>query len=1049
MKRLLAFFIVLLAMTGARAAFLMASTGITAFPLVTAGSGWTGPTLPDQATTASINANVGTSGTGNGWGDDAIAAWDNVPYVSMQQSDRVCVLASQVSGIASVLIGVDGGTFVAAAYTTVGPARPSFTLPSYAGEYCVRLNPSSADGQHEFRAIITPNNGIPRVLQSSYTAVVTANNALLTVGPHGQRSFPGGTSVGIKQVVVTNVIAGFTAGTGYFISPGGMKPGAFGLATSQTGTSCTPGVSGCAITCPNGSPPTLNVNGLSYNGGQPLGLAYYGGSVGNWGLCNYTTTAAVTPFNQVYYVCGSAGSPVSPPYSLSDSYADATGACTDLSAAYTGVAVHELFSVYPLVLPTASGTMTVDLWQKGDIENLPFQAEGLFEFTNWNSDAYTTTSYVDATSGSDSTSCGATGSPCATIAQAASNLAFNSTSQSYTQSQDAGTGCLILSRGSNKFTHVGQGVILSGTNFGWNFTAGEGGTYGTLPKGGYYPTPTLQEFFVSTDAFSSGAHFAVATTPLAAQTPGSCLQWNAAHDTGLGAMNVSPDIGGDTIYLRCDSGCATPSQYVFGTASGTGFSYYTNETWLNVLPDPGQSLTPNNVQIIGAGAHGINTFKVHLSASIIAPTISLTLASSVTNGATSFTSTVAPTFTSDGGNWYLTNGGGCFAEGAESSDQYDAAVVTASGTTITLTGTSGASITGTGCPSGTTVVTAHSFSVLPFTAAGYNLGSIWLDGGSTGENVTGAAIDTGVFSVAAGTQYYGQYLTNLSISNYQGGASYGIFVRNVYEDYIGQGGYVRVDDLIASSSDNNGASAAETATFLSCSANCSGTSGTVLSLSALPTYLKVGYVLDIGGSTSCHGLNTWITNYTVSPATITVSGASGNWGGTGCANGASIAIGTGQHQDWDDLDGDGDDLITVNSYMPNTNSALAYFQQGGSYWDMAVLNTPLHQAPGSVSALPVVDLQANVQNLLIQNSILDGRIALVVATSYLANDVYFVSDTMTTLDNLSLPGGVSRGETYFYNDSCPGNANWITNLGYTGIGVNNSYFGAPVSAGNC
>lgn len=1074
MKNLLTIFYTLavlcLGPTPAHAAKYGVASGVSVFPTVTAGSGWTAPTLPDQATTASVGANVGIRGTGNGWGDDVIAGWDNVPYVNMAQPGVVCVLAFQVSGIKSVLIGVDGGAFVPASYTTNGPAKPAFQTTGAvgnptinpAGEYCVQLNPLTPDGQHEFRAIATPNNGIPRVLQSSYAAVVTANNALLNVGPHGNQMYTNSVFAS-KQVVVTNPVTGFSTGGNYYIVPGGMTPGGFGLSTAQLGTS----LPSSDITCPGSGVPTINIPSTSYYGGQPLGFTYYS-ATSNWGLCKWTTTAAVTAFNKVYYVCGSPTSQQTPPYTISDSYADATGSCTDLSASYSGVAVNPNLYYYPLVLPGASGTMTLDVWHKGDIENLPQQSGSLFEFTNWNGNVPLTTSYVDSTLNSsgvpiglDSSSCGTSPvTACATLVQAAENLVGNASSLTFTQTQDTGTeiggqnGCLIFSRSSNPYKTVGQAVVLSGSNWGYNFTAaGGGGAYG-LPKAGYYPNPSGQTFYVSVDAFVSGSHFAVATSPAAAHTPGNCVRWSSANDTTLGSMSVSQDVGGDTIDLMCDNGCPTPSRYVFGLPSGS-LVINSNETWLNILPDPAQNLSPNNVQIIGASRYGVYTYKVHLSASVVSPTIPLTLASSISNGATGFTATVAPTLTPDGGTWWLASNGGCFAEGAGSgslSTQYvfTAPTVTITGNLVSLSGTNyqGASLTGSGCPAGTTVNIVHSFSMMPFTAAGYNYGSLWLDGGATGENVIGPGPEIGQFGIGGDDQYGGQYYTNLNISRSQGGTFSSTFVRDVYVNNNGQSAFNRTEFLIASSSDNIGLPTQQTSTFLSCSANCTSASGTVLNLSAIPPYLKVGYVLDISQSTACHGAGNWITNYTVSPPTITVTSASGtvgNWGGASCPNGTLTQTNSGQHADWNDFAGNGNDFITVNSSMNKPNNALeGYFMQGGPYYDMASINTPMS------SNSDLVYLQSYSQNILVANSFIDGAISFRNDISYFANDVYLVGDTFTFPNTMSITG-VSRGATYFYNDSCPSTIypEWISSFGYAGVYVNDNWPGAPLMASGC
>ena len=92
--------------------------GVSTFPTVTPGAGWTGPTVPGDA---GVLAQTGTSGQ-TGYDDDVIAIWDAVPYVNEPNPAVVCVLAHQISGVNAVWIGADGGTFVRASYTTNGPA---------------------------------------------------------------------------------------------------------------------------------------------------------------------------------------------------------------------------------------------------------------------------------------------------------------------------------------------------------------------------------------------------------------------------------------------------------------------------------------------------------------------------------------------------------------------------------------------------------------------------------------------------------------------------------------------------------------------------------------------------------------------------------------------------------------------------------------------------------------------------------------------------------------------------------------------------------------
>ena len=174
---------------------------------------------------------------GCGFDDNVIADWTSVPYSMDSGVITKCVLAHHLSGIKYVQIAVDGGTFASV---------PTQTGPSGSPEYCATVTDAAfpTDGLHEWRAIVCPNDGWCRILQSS--ATVTAANtgtggvALFTYISHGQY-------FNKPVTILSSSDESFTVGSTYCISSKNIGPTDFDGSHFELATACGP----------NGSPITL------------------------------------------------------------------------------------------------------------------------------------------------------------------------------------------------------------------------------------------------------------------------------------------------------------------------------------------------------------------------------------------------------------------------------------------------------------------------------------------------------------------------------------------------------------------------------------------------------------------------------------------------------------------------------------------------------------------------------------------------------------------------------------------------------------------------
>jgi hypothetical protein len=199
---------------------ILAGSPAASTPYLTPGSGWTGPTAQP--------AQQGSSGT-TGYNDDAIAVWDAVPFQLLTATTALCVDAYQVSGISHVSFAVDGGTWANIYAQTTGTSG----VP----EYCAYVNPLAfTDGKHEARAIVYPNAGYPRVLQSSATVTETSGSAILAQVAHGQ--------INGKNITVSGSSDGNIPNGTYYLIKSNLGADQYSISTTTTGSALTAGASG-------------------------------------------------------------------------------------------------------------------------------------------------------------------------------------------------------------------------------------------------------------------------------------------------------------------------------------------------------------------------------------------------------------------------------------------------------------------------------------------------------------------------------------------------------------------------------------------------------------------------------------------------------------------------------------------------------------------------------------------------------------------------------------------------------------------------------------
>lgn len=939
------------------------------------GSGWSG--LIAQP------AQQGSSGQ-LGFNDDAIAQWDyhtNVPYSMLTASTPICVLAYHVSGINSVTIGIDGGLFVTASQQTTlvtNGATSTYT------EYCAQLDPTTlSDGEHELRAIVTPNTGYPRVLQSGQITAVTNNNPVINAGPHGL--------IFGKTLVADNTAAGFTAcvigSCPIYVVAGGWTGNTYALSPSTLLN-----VSGVANW--SYAPPTLTnmaigggttsptiTQAQTWNAGQAVMFR-----VTNIGIGEKNTIPVGMAVTTPYYVCwnsytGGANNGTTS-YNLASTAINATnGNCDVRWTAPLSGDTNPPFQAWPVVTPSATASVSFHYMNTGSFENLISNAESLYLNSNYNGTIHPYSQYVDA-SGSDTCSgkAGSSGSPCATVHQAIANLVAGGG----TVTESAGTTnptCAMFTRTAHGFLG-GDIVDITATSLGTGFTLNPGSTsVGMAANGGG------QAFYVlgpAGAATNSSTDLAANTFELSAKPGGACIPHNAG--TGFTSVSVKPDASHANIYLMCDGLCSTPSQYSLG---GTSESTAKNAVvgYVNILPYTG--LTHNNVQLVSNPSNlGIFASKVHFGVDMASSYVTLTTNASNAAGSTGPALSFSDTSALASGNWFINDGAGCASDGAYVSGQYTG------GNAVTIT-TGGVNLTATNfatCPSGTNIQFVNSW--VP--GKGY---MAWLDGinfagggGFLGDNS----------SLGSGTNYItgAVYATNVIESGHAEAFPNFNYVWNTKTSHTGNVAYNGVMELVASSSYTNGLDWKQIPMTISSTSIGSA----VLSVPAgLPANTRTGLnIYNVTGT--CIPTGAYVKGYDKTAKTITMSAvASVNCGST------AVTLDIGWHGDWAFDNGQMNNKIVANSFGTE-NSQEIFFQQIGPFFDIAYVGSNAHVYP--VGGQPDILLETIITNgYFAENQLSIFPVQFRSDLSFIGTDIYFVNNTCATPGSVTSAASAVSGVT--------------------------------------
>ena len=226
------------------------------------------------------------------------------------------------------------------------------------------------------------------------------------------------------------------------------------------------------------------------------------------------------------------------------------------------------------ITTTGNATFTATWLGAGNNEPQGTPGESLYLNTNYHGNILVQSKYVDP-AGTDSGTCGSSGSPCATIDRARANLLPAGSANSFTFTN----GSCNISRSSNGFL-VGQ--------------AGEWTTSGTLPS----PLVTGVPYWVVS---AVGNNIQLSATP-----GGSCIVANTSGASGT--QTFTADVGNDIIYLNAGL------SYALGAASENSITNAL-QGWLNIEASPG---TPSSsVAIASMGtSNGVRTNKVHVAVNI-------------------------------------------------------------------------------------------------------------------------------------------------------------------------------------------------------------------------------------------------------------------------------------------------------------------------------------------------------------------------------------------------------------------------------------------------
>ena len=938
----------------------------TTFPQIGIGAGFSGPT-PQPAT-------QGVS-TQFGYNDNAIAVWDAVPYALYNTPAPICVIALHNAGIASVTFSVDGGAWTPGVYTTTGPANtPPQAGLTPTGEYCARLTPGAlADGQHEIRAIATPNIGVPRVLQSGATASVTAGNPFIPHAAHGQL-------YGKGVVVSSGASLGFAgAPSVYYIARGSVTPAGYMLTTVASSTS---------VSFLGGALWSLYQTN-AYAAGQPIVLAFSG-------TRKMGFPSGLAP-GGLYYVC--ANNLTSSSYQVSTTLADALGACSLLVPTGSFNTSAGTYYATPVIAPTASGSIVIDYLNKSGLENAVTMGESLFVNTNANGTAAYGVQYVDATPGgagvdpstAAQTACTTSSAPCATIHGALANLAASG--GVIANVSNATDGCALFTKPTHKL-QVGQGVVLGGA-VGLNFTLFPG-SISPLSSPGSKP-PTGQLYWVAPQDYTSGA-FTLTATP-----NGACIQWAAGDSYGTGGtyhnVTVYPDVGGATIYLMCDAPCVSPTPYAFGAVS-EGTTRNTVQTYVNILPAPGRTAANVAIESIG-GSSGVRANKVHLAANLTAPVFNLVSLADSPAGTSTFyfaANSLPSALSPLSSGAFFVGGGGCGATGYTASNEtYQTAI-----SSTTQLGASGfAELTVSqpnfaDCPAGTTLSFAISFAL----TEGFD---IWIDT----QTSTGPGLDIynslPVGNSAAWTG--GIFYTNVTASQYQQGLSNSTFTRNANVFNMGATAFNDTSVLLNSASINVGIDGSRSLTAIA--PTTPGAKIIYVAAGTLPVDIQAGWIVGAVSNTACNTGPISITGYfngnTTAPGWISLAAATPS----GCNPGVAFTIGNGAHSDWAFNNVAGNNSIVASSSCLSGCNAEGFMEQGSVFMDQAMVNSSisLYYPLGFQTVL----LEGPLTNGYFAGNTLNGLVLFDTAVNFTGTDIVFSNNTCVG----SFAGEITTGAAPF------------------------------------
>ena len=395
-----------------------------------------------KITTASTGTQSGVTCGAAGYYDTAVGVWDEVPYTLVAGTVNRCVSADHISGIRNVAFYADNGAAITVSTTSTG--NSGVNVP----EYCASVRDQDfVDGQHEMRAVVTPNVGIPRVLQSSAT-ITTAGGTTVPHIAHGMR---------VGSSVTFDAASGLSPATLGHVCGGGMTSNSYTLTTSASntiqGTTCTGS--------PSLAPGTYNVYDGLVNGQQ------------------------LTP---------------------------RAGHSLYFSTNFTG----------KIIVKSAYAALT----------------------------------------GTDSSTCGAVGTPCQTSAQAVSN-SLGLASATVINGIGTGSTCTVFSGFTNASLNklvVGDAVAFSA-----------GASLGSLKL--------WQVYYVAATNFVNHSAFSVLTSP-----GGACLN-GAGGATGLTVIN---DLSFETVYLKTAGSYIEP-YYVDGTQARLAKQLPVLSGWLTIQPWTGQT----------------------------------------------------------------------------------------------------------------------------------------------------------------------------------------------------------------------------------------------------------------------------------------------------------------------------------------------------------------------------------------------------------------------------------------------------------------------------